>query len=46
MAQTMPVVDAFGGGLVDTIFIFHFQDMARGHFAIRGLERKYGNEVV
>jgi hypothetical protein len=46
MAQTMPVVGAFGGGLVNTIFISHFQDMARGHFAIRGLERKYGDDVV
>lgn len=46
MAQTIPVLGAVGGGLVNTIFISHFQDMARGHFAIRGLERKYGDDVV
>jgi len=46
MAQTIPVIGAIGGGLVNTIFISHFQDMARGHFAIRGLERKYGANVV
>lgn len=46
MAQTIPVIGAIGGGLVNTIFISHFQDMARGHFAIRALERKYGAEVV
>ncbi|MGB5590799.1 MAG: EcsC family protein [Gammaproteobacteria bacterium] len=46
MAQTIPVLGAVGGGLVNTIFISHFQDMARGHFAIRRLERKYGAEVV
>ncbi len=46
MAQAIPVIGAVGGGLVNTIFISHFQDMARGHFAIRGLERKYGNDVV
>lgn len=46
MAQTMPVLGAVGGGLVNTIFISHFQDMARGHFVVRGLERKYGNEAV
>ncbi|MDH3533543.1 MAG: EcsC family protein [Gammaproteobacteria bacterium] len=46
MAQTIPVIGAIGGGLVNTIFISHFQDMARGHFAIRRLERKYGAEVV
>ncbi len=46
MAQAIPVIGAVGGGLVNTVFISHFQDMARGHFAIRGLERMYGEEVV
>ncbi|MBT8103019.1 MAG: EcsC family protein [Gammaproteobacteria bacterium] len=46
MAQTIPVIGAIGGGLVNTVFISHFQDMARGHFAIRALERKYGVTVV
>ncbi|MGB5623170.1 MAG: EcsC family protein [Gammaproteobacteria bacterium] len=46
MAQTIPVLGAVGGGLVNTIFISHFQDMARGHFAIRRLERKYGADVI
>lgn len=46
MAQTIPVIGAIGGGLVNTVFISHYQDMARGHFAIRRLERKYGAEAV
>ena len=46
MAQTIPLIGAVGGGLVNTIFISHFQDMARGHFAIRALERRYGADVV
>jgi len=46
MAQTIPVLGAIGGGLVNTIFISHFQDMARGHFSIRKLERRYGDDVV
>lgn len=46
MAQAIPVVGAIGGGLVNTIFISHFQDMARGHFSIRALERKHGDELV
>ncbi len=46
MAQTIPVIGAIGGGLVNTMFISHFQDMARGHFAIRALERKYGADLV
>jgi len=46
MAQTIPVIGAIGGGLINTVFISHFQDMARGHFAIRRLERLYGADVV
>ena len=46
MAQTIPVIGAIGGGLVNTVFISHFQDMARAHFAVRRLERKYGAEVI
>jgi len=46
MAQAIPVIGAVGGGLVNTVFISHFQDMARGHFSIRRLERLYGSETV
>lgn len=46
MAQTIPVIGAIGGGLVNAVFISHFQDMARAHFAIRSLERKYGPDVI
>ena len=46
MAQSLPVIGAVGGGLVNTIFISHYQDMARGHFAVRRLERQYGAEAV
>ncbi len=46
MAQTIPVIGAIGGGLVNTIFISHFQDMARAHFAIRRLERQHGADEV
>ena len=46
MAQAIPVIGAVGGGMVNTVFISHFQDMARGHFAIRRLERKYSEEIV
>ena len=46
MAQTLPVIGAVGGGLVNTMFISHFQDMARAHFAIRRLEREHGEDVV
>jgi hypothetical protein len=31
---------------VNYAFIDHFQDVARGHFTIRRLERAYGKESV
>lgn len=46
MAQALPIVGAVGGGLVNTMFISHYQDMARGHFSIRRLERQYGVDAV
>jgi EcsC protein family len=45
-AQAIPAIGAAGGVLINTLFIDHFQDMARGHFIVRRLERKYGKEIV
>ncbi|BBA35900.1 uncharacterized protein sS8_3968 [Methylocaldum marinum] len=45
-AEIIPVVGAVGGALINTVFIQHFQDMARSHFTVRRLERKYGASVV
>lgn len=45
-AQAMPVIGAAGGALVNLAFIDHFQDVARGHFTVRRLERKYSAVVV
>lgn len=45
-ASAIPIVGAAGGAMINTIFIDHFQDMARGHFIIRRLERVYGKELV
>ena len=45
-AQAIPLVGAAGGALVNTIFIDHFQNMARGHFIVRRLERFYGYEAI
>lgn len=41
-AQTVPIVGGIGGGIVNTMFISHYQDMATGHFAVRQLERAHG----
>ena len=45
-AQALPVVGAFGGALINTLFIDHFQDMGKGHFIVRRLERVHGPEEV
>ena len=45
-AMMVPILGAAGGALVNTLFIHHFQDMARGHFMVRRLERVYGADVV
>lgn len=45
-AQAVPVIGAVGGALINTLFIDHFQNIARGHFVVRRLERTYGIDVV
>lgn len=45
-AQMMPLIGAVGGATINIIFMNHFQEMARGHFVVRRLERKYGEGLV
>ena len=45
-AQLVPLIGAVGGAAINTVFIDHFQSVARGHFAVRRLERRYGEAVV
>jgi hypothetical protein len=45
-AQAVAVVGAVGGAAVNLAFIEHFQDVARGHFTVRRLERAYGVDAV
>jgi hypothetical protein len=45
-AQAIPALGAAGGAIINTLFMDHFQDMARGHFIVRKLERTYGVQVV
>jgi hypothetical protein len=40
-AQAVPLVGALGGAFID-----HFQEVARAHFVIRRLERRYGKDAV
>ncbi|WP_231665431.1 MULTISPECIES: EcsC family protein [unclassified Pseudoalteromonas] len=45
-AQAIPAIGAIGGAAINTLFIDHFQDMAKGHFIVRKLERKYGENAI
>ena len=45
-AEMIPILGAIGGALINLLFISHFQSAARGHFTVRRLERKYGEELV
>jgi hypothetical protein len=45
-AQALPIVGALGGAVVNYAFIEHFQDIARGHFTVRRLERIYGKDRI
>jgi len=45
-AQAVPLVGAFGGAAINSLFIDDFQDMGRGQFIIRRLERLHGQEEV
>jgi hypothetical protein len=45
-AQALPVVGALGGASVNYVFVEHFQQVARGHFIVRRLERAYGKAMV
>jgi hypothetical protein len=45
-AQAVPLVGALGGAAVNYAFIDHFQELARAHFVVRRLERRYGKDSV
>jgi len=45
-AMAVPLIGAIGGGGINLLFIDHFQDMSRGHFVVRKLERKYDQLLV
>jgi hypothetical protein len=45
-AQAIPFIGAAGGAAINYAFVDHFQKIARGHFTVRRLERKYGSEMI
>lgn len=45
-AQSVPVLGAVAGAALNTLFMAHFQSVARGHFVVKRLEARYGPEAV
>lgn len=45
-ARAIPVAGAISGAVLNLIFMNHYQDVARGHFIVRRLERDYGNDRI
>ena len=45
-AKAVPVIGAVAGGSINLLFMHHFQEMARGHFIVKRLEKKYGTKRV
>jgi hypothetical protein len=45
-AEAAPGVGAVTGALINAAFMDHLQRRALGHFRIRGLERRYGRDLV
>ena len=46
MLEALPIVGALGGSVINTFFIDHFQDKARGHFIVKRLEARHGESAV
>ena len=44
--QAVPILGALSGAAVNSLFIDHFQTLARGHFTVRRLERIYGKGTI
>jgi hypothetical protein len=46
VAQAAPLLGAVGGAAINVAFAEHFQNLARGHFIVRRLERRHGADAV
>lgn len=45
-AQAVPVIGAVAGASINTLFISHYQNMARGHFIVKRLEQQYSEAQI
>ena len=44
--QMLPIAGSLGGAAINGLFMEHFKEMALGHFIMRRLERKYGQDMI
>ncbi len=42
----VPIAGAVSGAMLNLILLSHYQDVTRGHFFVRRLEREYGAELI
>lgn len=45
-AKLVPALGAVTGATLNTLFINHYQNMAKGHFTVLKLEKKYSQEII
>jgi hypothetical protein len=45
-AKAVPIVGAAGGAVINVLFMDHFQNIARGHFIVRRLEKLHGLNAI
>jgi hypothetical protein len=46
VAQSVPLIGAAGGAAINYAFADHLQTIARGHFTVLRLERRYGARII
>jgi hypothetical protein len=45
-AKAVPILGAASGSVINVLFMDHFQNMARGHFIVKRIEKRYGMDRV
>ena len=46
VAESVPIIGSIGGSAINSLFSEHYSCVARYHFGIRSLERKYGKNRI
>jgi hypothetical protein len=46
LAGSLPLIGAVAGGAMNALFMRQFQNLAKAHFTVRRLERRYGKETI